>query len=52
MKKDKFIEIFIIVAIVALCVTALIALGYFIYWVITNPNIPDWLKYGLMFGRK
>ena len=52
MKKDKFIEIFIIVAIVALCVTALMALGYFNYWVATNPNIPDWLKYGLMFSRK
>lgn len=52
MKKDKFIEIIFIVAFVALCVFVLIGLGYYSWWVITNPNIPDWLKYGLMFGRK
>lgn len=52
MKKDKFIEIFFAVAIVVLCVAALIALVYFSCWVVTNPNIPDWFKYGLIFGRR
>ncbi len=52
MKKDKFIEIFITVVIIVLFVAALIALGCYRWWVITNPNIPDWLKYGIMFGRK
>ena len=52
MRKDKFIEIFITVSIVVLFISALIAFGYYSWWIITNPNIPDWLKYGLMFGRK
>lgn len=52
MKKDKFIEIFITIVIVVLCVSALIIFGYYSWWVITNPNIPEWLKYGFMFGRK
>lgn len=52
MKKDKFIEIFISVAIIVACMAALIAFGYFIYWVISNPNIPDWFKYRFMFGRR
>lgn len=52
LKKDKFFEIFITVAIVAFCASALIALGWYSWWMVTNPDIPDWFKYRIMFGRR
>lgn len=52
MNKGKIIDIIIGAAIIVACIAALIAFGYFNYWVISNPNIPDWFKYGLLFGRK
>ena len=44
-RKDDVADNILAIVIILLCIGGLVAFGYFNYWIITSPNIPDCVKW-------